>query len=117
MIFLFFGSSIAHLEPELQRFEDQSIFDGISAARAGFGWDWPIFKSLGPNPPDPVIRDSAGQNLLLEKCNFANTGGFRVGRGAKGEGINKLCNLHSTPHPPPNKKSMYQHIVYEYIHE
>ena len=34
MIFLFFGSSIAHQEPELQRFEDQSIFVGISATRA-----------------------------------------------------------------------------------
>ena len=31
MIFLFFGSSIAHLEPELQHFEDWSIFVGISA--------------------------------------------------------------------------------------
>ena len=30
-IFLFFGSSIAHLEPELQRFEDRSPFVGISA--------------------------------------------------------------------------------------
>ena len=29
--FPFFGSSIAHLEPELQRFEDQSILVGISA--------------------------------------------------------------------------------------
>ena len=30
MIFLFFGSSIAHLEPELQRFEDRSIYVVIS---------------------------------------------------------------------------------------
>ena len=29
--FSFFGSSIAHLEHELQRFEDRSIFVGISA--------------------------------------------------------------------------------------
>ena len=35
MIFLFFGSSIAHLEPELQPFEDKSIFVGISTTRAG----------------------------------------------------------------------------------
>ena len=40
MIFHFFGYSIAHLEPELQPFEDKSIFVGISATRAGFGLDW-----------------------------------------------------------------------------
>ena len=34
MIFLFFGSSIAHLEPELQRFEDRSIYVGVSATQA-----------------------------------------------------------------------------------
>ena len=34
MIFLFFGSSIVHLEPELQRFEDRSIFAGVSATQA-----------------------------------------------------------------------------------
>ena len=34
MIFLFFGSSIAHLEPELQPFEDRSIFVGVSATQA-----------------------------------------------------------------------------------
>ena len=31
MIFLFYGTSIAHLEPELQPFEVWSIFVGISA--------------------------------------------------------------------------------------
>ena len=52
------------------------------------------------HPPDPVIRDSAaGQNLLLEMqlCKYR---GVRVGRGAKREGINKLCSLHSAPQPP-----------------
>ena len=38
MIFLFFGSSIAHLEPELQQFEDRLIFAGISATGARFGF-------------------------------------------------------------------------------
>ena len=36
--FPFFGSSIAHLEPELQPFEDKSRFVGISATWAGFGY-------------------------------------------------------------------------------
>ena len=45
----FFGSCIAHLEPELQRFEDRSPFVGISATRTGFGYQrlcvWNIDRS------------------------------------------------------------------------
>ena len=38
MIFLFFGSSIAHLELKLQSFENWSLFVGISATWGGFGY-------------------------------------------------------------------------------
>ena len=35
---LYIGSSIAHLEPKLQPFEDKSLFVGISATWSGFGY-------------------------------------------------------------------------------
>ena len=46
MIFLFFGSSIAHLEPELQQFEDRLIFAGISATGARFGFPYIPLKGV-----------------------------------------------------------------------
>ena len=58
MIFLFFGSSIAHQEPELQRFEDQLIFAGISAAGAPFGFRPHRRKlPLAPDCPLGVSKD------------------------------------------------------------
>ena len=47
MIFLFFGSSIAHLEPKLQRFENLSLFVGISATP---GWVWLPAPSVAEIP-------------------------------------------------------------------
>ena len=63
MIFLFFGSSIAHLEPELQPFEDRSIFFGISATWAGFGYEYiPTSPQIVAN----MVRKTPA--LILELC-------------------------------------------------
>ena len=60
MIFLFFGSSIAHLEPELQPFEDKSIFVGISATRAGFSYRGQIFSSIDSESACPDLSNGVG---------------------------------------------------------
>ena len=48
MIFLFFSSSIGHLEPDLEQFENQLIFDGLPkfpAATASRIWNIQILIS------------------------------------------------------------------------
>ena len=68
--------------------------------------------SLGPNPPDRMIRDSAGQNLLFGKCNFANTGErFKWGGGGLGPKERRVSTSYVASIPLPSPLSRQKAYV------